>query len=62
MEQFKIIGSSAWGGVVLSIIGIAGQDIVKTIVLGAIGTLVSFMVSALLGRLFKKKNLTGCVN
>lgn len=55
MEHSKNTGSSAWGGILLSIIGIAGQDIVKTVVLGTIGTLVSFMVSALLGRLFKKK-------
>lgn len=55
MEHFKNIDLSAWGGIMLSIIGIAGQDIVKTIVLGIIGTVVSFMVSALRGRLFKKK-------
>lgn len=55
MEHLKNTGSSAWGGILLSIIGIAGQDIIKTIVLGAIGTVVSFTLSALLGKLFKKK-------
>ncbi|HEX5153612.1 MAG TPA: hypothetical protein VFW07_19320 [Parafilimonas sp.] len=47
---------AAWGGIILSIISISGQDVLKTIVLGGIGTTVSFLISALLGRLFKKKN------
>lgn len=55
MEQFKNTGSSAWGGIILSMIEITGQDVVKTIVLGILGTAVSFSVSALLGKLFKKR-------
>ncbi|SFQ07723.1 hypothetical protein [Parafilimonas terrae] len=50
MEQFKNTGYPALGGIILSIIGISGQDIAKTIVLGIIGTVVSFSVSALLAR------------
>lgn len=55
MEQLKNTGYAAWGGVILSIIGISGQDVLKTIVLGIIGTVVSFSVSALLIRLFRKQ-------
>lgn len=55
MEHFKNTGYSAYGGVILSIIGISGQDVVKTIVLGVIGTIVSFSISALLSRFFRKK-------
>lgn len=50
MEQFKNNGYPALGGIVLSFIGISGQDVIKTIVLGIIGTVVSFSVSALLAR------------
>lgn len=50
MEQFKNNGYPALGGIVLSFIGISGQDVIKTIVLGIIGTMVSFSVSALLAR------------
>lgn len=55
MEQFKNTGYSAFGGIILSIIGITGQDAAKTIILGIIGTVVSFSVSALLDRFFKKR-------
>lgn len=43
MEQFKNNGYPALGG-------ISGQDVIKTIVLGIIGTVVSFSVSPLLAR------------
>ena len=47
---------NAWGGIFLSILGsLAWDDIIRTVVLGMLGTAVSFFVSALLGRLFKKK-------
>ncbi len=55
MEEFKHTGYSACGGIILTIIGISGEDIVKTTVLGIIGTAVSFSVSALLGKFFKKR-------
>lgn len=56
MEQFKNTGYSAYGGIILSIIGITGEDVFKTFVLGILGTVVSFSVSALLGKLFRKKS------
>jgi hypothetical protein len=50
---------TAWGGVLLSVLGsLAWQDVWKTIILGAIGTAVSFCVSALLRRLFGKRKKT----
>lgn len=55
MEQFKNTGYSAIGGILLSIIGITGQDIIKTIVLGMVGTVVSFSMSVFLAKLFRKK-------
>lgn len=55
MEQFKNTGYPAMGGIILTVIGITGQDIIKTIILGMLGTVVSFLVSALLNRLFKKR-------
>ena len=48
--------NTAWGGVLLSVLGSLGwQDVWKTIILGALGTVVSFCVSALLRRLFGKR-------
>ena len=55
MERFKHTGYSACGGIILAVIGISGEDVVKTIVLGTIGTAVSFAVSAMLEKLFKKR-------
>ena len=44
------------GGTILAIVGVVDpSDVLKTAVLAAIGALVSFGVSAILKRLFKKK-------
>jgi len=45
---------AAWGGIILSIIGIHWQDLLQTAVLAAIGTSVSFCCSALLKKLYKR--------
>lgn len=55
MEQFKNTGYPALGGIIVSFIGISGQDVIKTIVLGIIGTVVSFLISALLARWLGRK-------
>ncbi len=48
-------GSPVWGGVMLSILGnINFQEINRTIVLAAIGTITSFIVSAILKKLSGK--------
>ena len=44
------------GGTILAIVGVVDpSDVLKTAVLAGIGALVSFGVSAILKRLFKKK-------
>ena len=47
-------GQSAWGGILLSILTIHWQDIWQTMVLAMIGTTVSFCMSALLKKLYKR--------
>ena len=51
--------SSAWGGILLSILGnISWQNLTQTIVLAIVGTIVSFFTSALLEKIstrFKKR-------
>ena len=57
-EQLNTTSNNAvWGGVLLSIVGsLHWQDMVQTIILAAIGTVVSFVTSALLKKLSAKKN------
>ncbi len=45
---------AAWGGIILSILGIHWQDILQTAILAAIGTTVSFSISLLLKKLHSK--------
>jgi hypothetical protein len=45
---------AAWGGIILSILGIHWQDAVQTAVLALIGTTASFCASVLLKALYKK--------
>ena len=45
---------SAWGGVLLSLLTLHWQDVVQTAVLAIIGTTVSFCMSALLKKLYKR--------
>ena len=47
-------GNAAWGGIVLSLITIHWQDILQTAILATIGTTVSFCISALLKKLYKR--------
>ncbi len=46
------VKNCAWMGALLSIVGnISWQDIMRTVILGIIGTIVSFTVSALLKKI-----------
>ena len=50
--------SGTIGGTLLTIVGVLDlQDIFKTIVLAAIGALVSFLVSTILKKAFSKKKI-----
>jgi hypothetical protein len=46
---------AAWGGIILSVLGIHWQDAVQTAVLALIGTAVSFCTSILLKALYRKR-------
>jgi fructose-specific phosphotransferase system IIC component len=47
--------NAIWGGIFLSILGsLSWQDIIRTIILGIIGTVVSFIISALLRKMSEK--------
>ncbi|MGJ1321908.1 hypothetical protein ACR780_04410 [Sphingobacterium faecium] len=47
---------SAWGGTICSIWGsFTFGDLLQTIILAAVGTLVSFVTSRLLGKLTRRK-------
>ena len=58
MEQVKTGGhlKTAMGGIFLSIIGnLTWQDLLRTVVLGIVGTAASFFASKVLKKLFKKR-------
>lgn len=56
MEASRVNNRSAWGGIFLTVLwNIHPGDLFKTMILAAVGTTVSYLVSAFLGRLFKKK-------
>jgi hypothetical protein len=59
MEQAKTGGyfkTAAMGGIFLSIIGnLSWQDLLRTVVLGIVGTAASFFASQVLKKLFKKR-------
>lgn len=59
MEQVKTGGqfnTAAIGGIFLSIIGnLTWQDLLRTVILGIVGTAASFFASKMLKKLFKKK-------
>ena len=58
MEASRVNNRSAWGGIFLSIIwNIHPGDLFITLVLAAVGTTVSYFVSSLLGKLFKKNKV-----
>ena len=47
-------GNAAWGGIILSLITIHWQDVLQTAIFAIIGTTVSFCMSALLKKLYKR--------
>ena len=47
-------GQHAWGGILLSLLTIHWQDVLQTAVLAMIGTTVSFCMSALLKKMYKR--------
>ena len=51
-QTYHRSGNPAWGGIFLSIFGnLTGPEIIKTIVLAIIGTVVSYTTSALLKKI-----------
>ena len=53
-DVFTGTGQAAWGGIVLSLLTIHWQDVLQTAILAMIGTTVSFCISALLKKLYKR--------
>ena len=51
-----VLGNAFWGGVLFSFLGNLGwEEIIRTVVLAIIGTLVSFLASAFLKRLADRR-------
>ena len=56
MSHISNQSAGTFGGTILAIVGVLDpSDMLKTAILAAIGAVVSFVVSAILKRLFKSK-------
>jgi len=56
MSHISNQSAGTFGGTILAIVGVMDfNDMLKTVVLAAVGAIVSFIVSAILKRIFKSK-------